>query len=363
MAYAGDNITINLYLAAPLAPGASFQNILLLVDEAAGNGLNGDRYRKYRNASEAETDYDASYITAAVYAGCVDFFAQPGSNHTLFVGRVDTGGGESYSDGFDACKTSLAAASESFYGVACDSRTGADILLVAADVETDAYRLFSFASNDADWLTASVPAAFSGIEDRERSIGTYHDQTAEWPDLCALGNRLDFDPDNDAPSWPCYLKEVANNTTDPDASQQGNLEGNDMNLGLEWKSASYWWGNGITMKDRPIEHMVAVDWFAVRVDEDLVAFAQQKSVFGEKIPVDIRGQRMITGLIDARLQRGIQVGHFLTESPTDSDKKTQVTAETITTADIAARRLRFTVQLVWETGAIAFTINTYAQAA
>lgn len=358
MSYAAGNLTLNIYLAPVPGAGASLTTVMYLVDEALGNGLNGDRTRTYASVTDVTDDATALYITAAVSQALQDAFAQSPTPKEIKVGRIDTGGGETYATGFTAVK----ADDPDFYGVVIDKRSNAEILLVSGAVETDAFRIFFLQSADADWLTAGYPAALTAIEDRERSVICYHDIAAEVFDLCWAVHRLNFDPDDRSVGWPCNLKEVADYTTAVTSAQKVFAEANDVNLGEEWGSASFWVDGGWNANHRPIDQIVSADWFSTRLEEDLVTFIQAKSARGEKIPVSVAGQNMILGIIRARLQAGLAAHHFYETQKTDGTPLPLAEGIAITAADITAQRLRFNVEAIFETGARVFTLNIYLAA-
>jgi len=365
MPYADANIVVSVYMQAVPADGQAFDTTLLLVDEAegTGNGLNGDRYRTYTNYQAAVDDQAAGYITTAVLARAQDFFAQPGSKHKLLIGRVDTGAGEVYANhATNGALEKVIAAGANFYGVTCDARTDTPILAIAAYCATDKRYLFAFTSADATWLTAGYPATLTALENNEYAIGNvYHDVATEAAELALLGNRLDYDLDDKAPGWSCNLATIADYTTAITAAQKALAEANEVNLIETWGNTQ-WLDPGLTCADRPIEHIVAVQWFKARLEEDLAALVQGKSAFGEKIPVSVKGQRTVLGVINRRLKLGIQAGHFLEVSSVDEDNKTYAEALTITTTDVTNRKLRFNVNVIWETSALQFQVDVYAQA-
>uniref|UniRef100_A0A6M3M731 Tail sheath protein n=1 Tax=viral metagenome TaxID=1070528 RepID=A0A6M3M731_9ZZZZ len=361
MPYAAGNLSFELFLAPIPATPASFTGMLLLADQALGTTLGGvDRYRQYNDYASMVTD--AAVLSAAVLQAGQDFFAQPGNKAYLLVGRINTGGAETYSTGAVLVKAAIAAAGATYWGVCLDKRTTAEILLVAADMATDEYGMCFIQSADATWLTAGYPAALTALENNERCSVCYHDTDTEWMDTSWFGNRLAFDPDEASAGWPASLANVANNATDPTAAQQVFLEANEGNLGLEWGNATFWVGNGVNCAARPIDHILSSDWFIGRSRERLVTLVQSYSARGQKITIDTRGQSVVAGELEAQLKVGLDVGHFLVESPVDSEIVSAIVPQAITAADITALRMRYSVTLVLATGAVSFPVTVYAQA-
>jgi len=361
MAYAPDNIVISLLLQNLPAVEAAFQTVLHLVDQAQGTGndLGGDRYRTYLNASQVAADRTGTVLSAETLLAAQDFFSQPGQNKTLLIGRVDTVGVEGYDDGLAACIV----AGANFWLCTADTRVAADQVLIATYLEsTRTWGFYIFQSADADWLTASIPAAFSTIETFERWAVVYHDIATEWADVCWAGNRMDFDPDNQSVPWFCSLSSVAAYTTALTAGELTNAEDNNVNVIGVYGTATRYLDKGETGVGRSVDYILASDWYTSRSETDIITFHLAKTARGEKIPVNPQGQNMILGLLRKRLRQGIDAGHFETVSPVDDTVETEAVALAITAADVAAQRLRFNVQLVWQTAARAFTVNVYGRA-
>jgi hypothetical protein len=359
--YGAGNITINLYLQAVKLAGADFTTALYLVDQAT-NSLNGDRYVTYQNTTDVTTAETAGYISAAVSQALQDAFAQSPTPQKILVGRVDTAGGEGYDDGL----TAVIAAGAGFYGIAIDKRTSTEILAVSAAVEslvTDNHLgyLFVFQSADADWLTASYPAAFTAVENREQTAICYHDTATEYMDLCWLVNRLVHDPDERSAPWPSSLKEVADYATVVTSTQKGHTYTNHVNLGALWGAAAFWVDPGHNAAGRPLDQIVSKDWFRARLWEDITTLVQDLSAKGIKLAVNAAGQNTILGLIRKRLQQGVAAVHFDETQKDDGTDLPRATAITITDADITAQRLRFDVEAVFATSARVFTLNVYLQ--
>ena len=357
MAYGSGNITVNVYLQSIPSISAKFRQVLHLVDLAT-NSLNGDTYRTYYSYADVDADQALGYVSATTLGAARDFFAQPGSNKVLLLGSVDIVGGDGYDDAMNDC---IDAGAE-FWAVTINSRTQADMLLVAANCETLGRYMFFYQDDDGTWLTAGYPGAMAAMEGRERSMLCWHDTDTEWSDLCVAGNRMDFDPDVQAVTFSCAVKEVAALATALTSNQESELQLNQGNYGKAWGTATYWFGTGINHGDRPTDHILAIDWWQTRLEGRLSALVQQAAARGEKITVDGRGQGLVLSEIDAQISQGLSAGHFLEVSSTDSDVKTYSEPVTITAADVTAQRLRFKVQLVLSTGVVTLTVNTYARA-
>jgi len=357
MSYGSGNITVNVLLQSIPSISAKFAQVLHLVDDAGGSTLGGDRYRPYYNYAQMAAE-GAGVLAATVVTAGQKFFAQPGNNKVLVIGRVDTVGAESYADGLDA----VILAGAEFWIVTADTRTNTIQNTIAAQVETLGRYMFIYQSSDGTWYTNTYPAAYTAMEGRERSALSFHDTDTEWSDLAVAGNRMDFDPDLQAVQFQDAIKEIAALATALTLAEEGELQDNQGNYGKSFPPATFWWGTGINHANRPIDHILAIDWWQVRLEERLATLVQQSAARGEKITVDAVGQGLVLEQIEAQIGDGLSAGHFLTESPTDSTVKTFAEPITITPADVTAQRLRFSVQLVLSTGVVVLTVNTYARA-
>ena len=354
--YGPSNVTINIILQPVPGEAQSFTTTLHLVDQV-NDSLDGDRYRTYTSSQDATDDLASGFISAATNQALQDAFSQIPRPPTILLGRVDTVGVETYSDGLDA----VIAAGANFYGITADTRTATDQITISANIEARNFYIYGMQSSDVDWLTATYPAAYSTVENRERTFTIYHDTDTEWADLCWVGQRLFFDPDTKSAAWPANLKEVANNSTDPTTSQQALALVNEVNIGLEWASASYWISPGVNANNRPIEFIVTVDWFQTRLNERTTALFQDSSARGEKIIVNQTGQAQILSLLNGLVQEGLTLGHLDTAEASDGTILPRTEAKTITAADKVNQELRFDAELLWATAGQAVTYNLYFQ--
>lgn len=339
------NITINVSLdAAPLQP-AGFGAQLHLGDQAAGVTLDGDRVRTYSSLDAVQTDVTASFLPAAVLAKATAVFSQRPKPVEFQVGRVDTGGGESYADGLAAVRAEL----DTAYGVSLDSRLDADILALATPIEA-LEKILVAQSDDADWLTSGVPAGLSALEGNERTVIVYHDEDSEPMAEGYLSNRLVFNPDTISAPWDAGVKGVSAYTTALTDAQRPFALANNANVGLPYDAETFFVDPGVNQNGRPIYEIVSADWFAIRLRELISTEKVNHSARGEKIPVSPVGQTKILALIDAQLALGVTAGHFVAD-------QVEATAETITAGDLSAGRMRFTARAQLEVSARLFEFN------
>ncbi len=326
-----DNIAITLLLAAGAAPEAGFGTLLLIMDEASGTTLDGDRVRTYSSLTDAEADETSGFLSAAAVAAITAAFSQTPRPEQIKIGRCDTGGGETYADALSACVT----ADPDFYGVAIDSRADADILAVATPVQAMNRVLFA-QSDDADWLTSGYPAGLTALEGDERTFICYHDDDSEWMDVAWAAGILAYDPDVQSAPWDRSVAAVASYSSLPTDTQKSFLDANEANHGLPYGSATFFVDPGVNANDRPGYEILSVDWFMARLEEAIATLKVNASARGEKITVSLDGGSRVLAEIEALIARGLAAQHF-------EDGVASLT--TPTAADRAAQRLRFEIQL------------------
>jgi hypothetical protein len=345
----GSTITVNIFLSPSPPSRAGFGVMLYLVDEDDGNDLGGERFVSYADITEATAGEAAGDISAATLAAVTALFSQIPRPSGVKVARVDTGAAETYVQALAAVE----ALTDDWYGVAIYDRTDAIISAMAAAVETRD-KLFFGQTDSADLLTSGLPAGLSTLADLERTALVYHDEDDEPADLAWAASRLVFDPDERSAGWEGQVRGVAALTTGLTSAQRGFVETNGANAGLPFSSANVYMSPGQNMAGRGIYEILSADWFKARVSEDVAFLKLSYTARGEKLQVSATGQAAILGILNGRLQQGMDAGHFLRG-------QTRATAETITADDLQARRLRFKVEAQIAQDARLFVFNVFLQ--
>lgn len=342
-------ITIVLGTSPPSRQG--FGTGLFLVDQDAGNSLNGARTMTFANYTEAQAANTAAYISASTLEVMRVGFSQQPAPANIKVGYQDTGGSETVA----AAIAAIRAADDNWYGLSIYSRADADIVSAANTIEaiTDSPKIFVAQSDDASWLDAGLPAGLSTLSGKERTGLLYHSSDAQYGDLAWLVSRLVWDPDTKSAPWSGQLREVAAITAIT-STQRDAIVTNKANVALPFSSANAYVNPGQNMNGRGFYEIISGDWLKARLTEDISYLKLQHTDRGEKIIVDSTGQAKILAILVTRLQQGEEVGHFVRG-------QTRATAETITTEDVLARRLRFKVEAQVAADAISFPITIYLQ--
>lgn len=286
---------------------------LLIADQANGTTLDGDRVRLYTSYAGVAADVASSFISAGVGQWAQDAFSQSPSPTKLLIGRVDTGGAETYSDALTAILADGVATPNGvrqFYMVAIESRADADILSITSATESDGRLMAMFQSDDSDWLTASLPAGLTALATRESAAGIYHTTDTEAADLCYMVRGLAADPDIKSGSWSVQCAEVLAYSTAPTETQVTNLENNFINFGLPLGAEVFFVQKGTNMVGREIRAKFSADWYAIRLQEDTEQYVLLKGRRNEPIPLNDEGKAAVEAIIRKRYQIGVDAGHF-----------------------------------------------------
>jgi len=344
-----NTITVNIFLA-PLPPTrAGFGTALFIVDQDDGNTLGGDRIVSFANSAEAEAAEIAGTISADTLAALQTAFSQQPTPSKVKVAYHDSGAAESVTTMLAA----IEAVDADWYGVAFYSRVAASIVAMSAAIETRK-KIYVAQSQHASWLTGTLDASLTDLEENERTAVIVHDDE-DPADLAWLVSRLVFNPDERSAGWEGQIRQVDAQDTLPTTAQRDFvMNTNSANIGLPFSSAAVYVSPGQNMNGRAIYEILSGDWLAARIAEDVAYLKLQHTARGEKIIVDATGQAKIMTILAGRLQQGEEAGHFV-------KGQTRATAETISADDISNRRLRFKAEAQIAADARLFVFNVYLQ--
>jgi len=343
-----DRIDITVNLAALYTSGASFD--VLYIASAATLATT---VVTYSSVAEVAAALAAAEISAQAAADLTDMLSQT-RNRLARVKVADFSAPSTLVQTFDAA---IAYDSDFFY-VTCEARTPADLILLMADIETKAGNGNKFflvmQDNDADWLTAGLPAAWATAAGKEWSAHIYHDTDTEPAAACWLANRASFDPDEESPPWNAPVYNVAALTTGVTQTQKAFIRSNESNVGLPFGTAfDFYVDPGQNCNGRSCSQLVTNAWYEVRIREALADLIASLSDEGQKLEVSITGQQQVLAALNAVFGRGVKAGHFVTLS----GDTTAWDALAITSADLTARRLRFEGRAQTAEGAITVTLE------
>ena len=256
------------------------------------------------------------------------------------------GSGETWAEGYAA----WVAADPAFYGVCINERTDASITSIAGAL-TGTLQLGMFQSADAGLLTNTFPAGLSTLQTNEDVALIYHDTATVWADGGYAVAGLAVDPNTQSGSWMIPVASVAGLATGITASQLAFLFANNTNVGLGLGTAAFFVKNGVTCTGRPIYEKITKDWLTVTLQSTLINLFVQLGSLHQKLGLDKTGQAQCKAAISGVFQTAESAGHI--------EPGWTVTAETITSTDIANKQLRFTVQAIFLNAARSMAVNVY----
>ena len=347
-----DRIDITVNLAALYTSGASFDVLYIATDAT----LDGTNVVTYSSVAEVAAALAATQISAQAAADLTDMMSQTRNRISrVKVATWDLAGGiDTLADALD---DAIAEDSDFFY-ITCEVRAPANLIVLMADVETKAASgnkfLLVMQDNDADWLTAGLPAAWATAAGKEWSAHIYHDIDTEPAAACWLANRASFDPDEESPPWNAPVYNVAALTTGVTQAQKAFIRSNESNVGLPFGTAyTFYVDPGQNCNGRSVSQLVTNAWYEVRIREALADLIAGLSDEGQKLEVSVTGQQQVLGALNGVFGRGVKAGHFVTLS----GDTTAWDALAITSADLTARRLRFEGRAQTAEGAITVTLE------
>lgn len=363
-----DRVNIDIVLGGTTPGPASLTDVLVLQhDTTPGGGL----YAEYISVAEVEADVTGGNLTTTSTEIARIAFAQGDSTNGGQVGKILFGavdftvGGETAAEALDA----IIAAGAQFYGIAYGDRDparqvalGVHVEALAVDPTVPNYFLYVLQSDDADWGTSGLPAAYTGVDGFERTICDGHDDNADTAiadrlDIAHLCKFLAFDPDVQSAGGNLPVDEV-----DPLGATFLETQGekdfartNGLNTARPMgTSTTSYIDPGVTMAllsdgtRREIKHVRSADWLRIRMGEASADLIVARANRGAPLTVDIRGSGSLGTVLEAAMQQGVTARHF--ESFT-------FTAIPPTTADKAARQLRFDADLIWTNSLLQVSIT------
>ena len=231
---------------------ASFGTPLFLIEITTVT----ERVKSYSNANAVLDDYNA---TDVAYLMAQAAFSQEIRPSRVMIGQKATA--ETYVEALDA----IGDVDDGWYGLAVETITKADILLIAAWIEART-KIFAARSADADIITSAINDLASDLQVAEynRTFVTYHAAGAtSYPDAAWLGNCLVRDPGSQ--TW--MFKTLNSITPDTLTSSE-----TDYALGKNCNVYVRIAGVNITQEGKMaggeyIDVMRGIDWLTARIQE------------------------------------------------------------------------------------------------
>ena len=301
-------------------------------------------YRAYESNSAIQLDDDLSAPAKA--AGAI-FFSQPAElrPQQLIIAPVTYA---SLGTDLDV----LLAAFKGFYGVACQDRTKATQVLLAAWTLANE-RLGSLQSLDSDILAGTAGNLFETVSDlaNGRAFGSWHATDTEYADLAWLAQILG--PNADVTASVAYDKTLvgvaSQNVT---VAQRDTVTGYGGNLYLTLKGVGAT-GEGTLFDGDWIDELITEDLFKARSEEGIAQLRLDTSQRGSKIPYDNDGLAQIEQKIrDVYLKlvgaNHLRAGSLVMNVPDIS---------AVDSADIAARQTTLSATVISKGAQKDITLN------
>jgi ketosteroid isomerase-like protein len=350
------NIAINISLGSVAPTADAFGRPLILVDRVT-NSLNGDRSAGYLTVAQAKAAKNAGYISAAtllMVTAAINQINSPAQG--VLVGNVNTAGSESYGAGLLA----VTADDPVFYLVVIDSHAAADIVSVANTVETmndkaaaaDAgypfkYCFFVAQSSDATIKTGSLPGGLATLAGKEYTQLAYYSDDAVWFNAAHQGP-LSANLSQSSPTWTYFpVKGIAAETgvtNDERVAMEAIYVDMALPMGNTTNGACVM-GPGLTQANRQVPDVITAAWLATNLQIAIANMMVETAAVNQRITVTAAGQTAVVGAIQGVISTALQTGAILA-ADRDGNIGYVVTALPITDADIAAKRLRFTVAVL-----------------
>lgn len=301
-------VTITYTLDAAPSGSQTLGVVLWIATDLDLNGAD-DRTKTYASKAALTADYATDGLTAAQYADLAIAFDQLPTPAYVRIGNRDLANdSETYATAY----TAIAAETDDFFYVTCDSRTTSEQLVLAAILASDP-KICIVQSSASACLgnEATFEAEFTNTT-QENFVVMYHPTDGEALDIgyaCARGN---FDPDIKSVGWQGVVRSVAAYPSGSVSTSQRDTVKTlgRVNLLLDAGPQSNYVSPGRTTAGRQIKQMVSVFWYLVRLGEDLINLKLDADAAGDVIPVDEDGQHILRMAIQGRYDLGVSARHF-----------------------------------------------------
>ena len=262
------------------------------------------RVREYANITAVAVDFA---ITDPEYRAANAAFSQDPGPTAVKIGRKMVV--EAWVDALDACILE----DPDFYGVCMADRTKADVLLIAAAVESRG-RIFSSASNDGGMLTTGTTdiAGTFASNSYDRSAAMYHQDadgsvTDDWIDAAWMGDMLSTKPGS--ATWMFRTLAGVTVTTGLTDTQSDNVLDKKGNLYQTIHGANMT-RNGTAGSGEFLDTIRGADWLEARIAERVFAVMRNQP----KVPFTDGGIASVVAEAKAQLEVAVGVG-YLASSP------------------------------------------------
>jgi len=205
-----------------------------------------------------------------------------------------------------------------WYGMCITSKVDADILLVAASIQT-LNKIFIALSNDATIPTSATDDIATDLKTAgyTRTGIIYSDDTDSNLDAGILGTMLTYQAGS--ATW-AYKAVAGESITDFTSSERSYAIAKKCNI-YHLAAGKNIFDNGTMASGEFIDNIIAIDFMVARIGEDIF----QAITDADKIPYTDAGIGVIKGILDARLSSSVNQGiidTYTIEVPTVADTTT-----------------------------------------
>lgn len=303
-----DSIVDIQVLVSPLAAARSSFNQTLIIGDTNVISVS-DRLKLYESAAEVLEDFaltDPEYIAANIY------FSQSPAPDKLWIGRQDSGSGETIVEALQACRE----ASTEWYIAICLGAEYADHVACAAYIETATpSSVYAYTTSDADCLTgtASPPDIFTYLKSLgySRSIGQYATtQTAVYPNniyaiVAIMGYACGQNSGLANSAFTLKFKQETGIAIEPLTSSQVTIiEGNYGNLYLEYADYYTIFEQGRMADGTFFDERINLDMFANNLQLTIMDLLYQNP----KIPQTDAGVTQLIQACNEACDEAVRIG-------------------------------------------------------
>lgn len=250
------------------------------------------------------TDLDAVLVdfatTTNVYKIASKLFGQAQKPAQIIVGRVDAADAN-----YAASYAAIKAENNTFFGVVAESHLDADVLSLAAAIESDAkiYGVGTQAAAALTTATTDIGSQLKALSYNQTYVIYGAAADTEWPEAAWMGSQLTYTPGSN--TWKFKtLVGVTVDTTLTD-TQITNLRNKNINFYIPVGGVNIT-EEGTMASGRWIDEIVGVFWTEARIQESVFAMLVNKP----KIPMTSAGIALVEAQMRSVLTQGVNNGLY-----------------------------------------------------
>jgi hypothetical protein len=179
------------------------------------------------------------------------------------------------------------------------------------------------------------------------------------------GSILAVDPSEKSPSGNVVLVNTAKLAALATQTAKTNLRANNLNFALPLFNSDTYIDAGVMLDGTPIYHVLTFDYMESRFQTAMAKVKYELALENEKLEMSPTGQSMVLSELQGEVDRMIGAKHLLSPEEAKALGLAPVVLrpETITTGDLAARQMRFTVRQYIKSDARSLATTFYLSAA